>query len=215
MSKHIKRLKDDHKDFDYGDLGSDFESNPILAFQKWFDEACEKNESEPNAFCLSTVNESSKSPSSRIVYLKDLRNDELVFYTNYNSDKGQQIDKNPNVSMLFFWSRLQRQVRIQGVLSKIPEKESDAYFNSRPRSSQIGAWASQQSMILSGPKELEDRVKEIESKYPDWVPRPEFWGGYALRPNYFEFWQGRPSRLHDRVCFDIQNGKWTSIRKNP
>ena len=215
MSKHIKRLKDDHKDFDYGDLGSDFESNPILAFQKWFDEACEKNESEPNAFCLSTVNESGKSPSSRIVYLKDLRNDELVFYTNYNSDKGQQIDKNPNVSMLFFWSGLQRQVRIQGVLSKIPEKESDAYFNSRPRSSQIGAWASQQSMILIGPKELEDRVKEIESKYPDWVPRPEFWGGYALRPNYFEFWQGRPSRLHDRVCFDIQNGKWTSFRKNP
>jgi len=215
MSKHIKRLKDDHKDFDYGDLGSDFESNPILAFQKWFDEACEKNESEPNAFCLSTIDETGKSPSSRIVYLKDLRNDELVFYTNYNSDKGQQIDKNPNASMLFFWSGLQRQVRIQGVLSKIPEIESDAYFNSRPRSSQIGAWASQQSMILSGPKELEDRVKEIESKYPDRVPRPEFWGGYALRPNYFEFWQGRPSRLHDRVCFDIKNGNWTSFRKNP
>ena len=215
MSKHLKRLKDDHKDFDYGDLGSDFESNPILAFQKWFDEACEKNESEPNAFCLSTIDETGKSPSSRIVYLKDLRNDELVFYTNYNSDKGQQIDKNPNASMLFFWSGLQRQVRIQGVLSKIPEIESDAYFNSRPRSSQIGAWASQQSMILSGPKELEDRVKEIESKYPDRVPRPEFWGGYALRPNYFEFWQGRPSRLHDRVCFDIKNGNWTSFRKNP
>ena len=215
MSKHLKRLKDDHKDFDYGDLGSDFESNPILAFQKWFDEACEKNESEPNAFCLSTIDETGKSPSSRIVYLKDLRNDELVFYTNYNSDKGQQIHKNPNASILFFWPGLQRQVRIQGVLSKIPEIESDAYFNSRPRSSQIGAWASQQSMILSGPKELEDRVKEIESKYPDRVPRPEFWGGYALRPNYFEFWQGRPSRLHDRVCFDIKNGNWTSFRKNP
>lgn len=215
MSKHIKRLKDDHKDFDYGDLGSDFESNPILAFQKWFDEACEKNESEPNAFCLSTIDETGKSPSSRIVYLKDLRNDELVFYTNYNSDKGQQIHKNPNACILFFWPGLQRQVRIQGVLSKIPEIESDAYFNSRPRSSQIGAWASQQSMILSGPKELEDRVKEIESKYPDRVPRPEFWGGYALRPNYFEFWQGRPSRLHDRVCFDIKNGNWTSFRKNP
>ena len=117
--------------------------------------------------------------------------------------------------MLFFWSGLQRQVRIQGVLSKIPEKESDAYFNSRPRGSQIGAWASQQSMILSGPRELEDKVKEIETKYPHRVPRPEFWGGYALRPNYFEFWQGRPSRLHDRVCFDFQNGKWTSFRKNP
>ncbi|RCL75783.1 MAG: pyridoxamine 5'-phosphate oxidase [Flavobacteriales bacterium] len=215
MSKHIKRLKDDHKDFDYGDLGSDFESNPILAFQKWFDEACEKNESEPNAFCLSTIDETGKSPSSRIVYLKDLRNDELVFYTNYNSDKGQQIHKNPNACILFFWPGLQRQVRIQGVLSKIPDIESDVYFNSRPRSSQIGAWASQQSMILSGPKELEDRVKEIESKYPDRVPRPEFWGGYALRPNYFEFWQGRPSRLHDRVCFDIKNGNWTSFRKNP
>ncbi len=215
MSKHIKRLKDDHKDFDYGDLGTDFESNPILAFQKWFDEACEKNESEPNAFCLSTIDETGKSPSSRIVYLKDLRNDELVFYTNYNSDKGQQIHKNPNACILFFWPGLQRQVRIQGVLSKIPDIESDVYFNSRPRSSQIGAWASQQSMILSGPKELEDRVKEIESKYPDRVPRPEFWGGYALRPNYFEFWQGRPSRLHDRVCFDIKNGNWTSFRKNP
>jgi len=215
MSDHIKRLKDDHKDFDLGNLDFDFESNPILAFQKWFDEACEQKEPEPNAFCLSTVDMNEQQPTSRIVYLKDLRNDEFVFYTNYSSDKAGHIEVNPKVSMLFFWAGLQRQIRICGTLSKITAKESDDYFNSRPRSSQIGAWASQQSEILNNSLELAERVKEFEAKFPTKIPRPEFWGGYALSPTYFEFWQGRPSRLHDRVCADLRDGKWIMFRKNP
>jgi len=215
MSDHIQRLKDEHKDFNVSDLNSSFESNPIKAFQQWFDHACNSNENEPNAFCLSTVDVLSHQPSSRIVYLKDLRNNELVFYTNYSSKKGLEIDKNANASMLFFWPGLQRQIRIQGVLTKISAQESDAYFNSRPRSSQIGAWASKQSDLLESKEELEMSVKDIEKRFPEAVPRPDFWGGYALTPVFFEFWQGRPSRLHDRICFEKENDEWFSYRKNP
>ena len=215
MSDHIKRLRDEHKDFNASDLDSSFESNPIKAFQQWFDHACNSNESEPNAFCLSTVDVLSHQPSSRIVYLKDLRNSEFVFYTNYSSKKGLEIEKNGNASMLFFWPGLQRQIRIQGGLNKISTQESDAYFNSRPRSSQIGAWASKQSDRLESKEELEIRVKDLEKRFPKVVPRPDFWGGYALDPHFFEFWQGRPSRLHDRICFDKENDEWVSYRINP
>ena len=215
MSDHIKRLKDNHKDFDIDELGSDFDSNPIKGFQKWFDSACNNGESEPNAFCLSTFDTKSQQPTSRIVYLKDFRDDEFVFYTNYKSEKAVQLKENPKASMLFFWAGLQRQVRINGMVSKISPEESDAYFNSRPRGSQIGAWASQQSQRLNSIHDVKDRVKELEEKFPQKVPRPEFWGGYALRPTHFEFWQGRPSRLHDRICFDYQNNGWVSFRKNP
>jgi pyridoxamine 5'-phosphate oxidase len=215
MSDHIKRLKDDHKDFNVDSLGLDFNSDPYLGFQKWFDEACDKKESEPNAFCLSTVDLESQQPSSRILYLKDLRNDELVFFTNYNSDKAVQLNTNSKASMLFFWPGLQRQIRINGSVSKVSAEESDNYFTSRPRSSQIGAWASNQSQRLQSTQDLEKRVKELESRFPNEVPRPDFWGGYALKPIYFEFWQGRPSRLHDRLCFEFLNDNWSSFRKNP
>ena len=215
MSDHIRRLKDEHKDFDFNSLDSEFDSSPIEAFQRWFDEACKSQEPEPNAFSLSTVDMDSKQPSSRIVYLKDFRNEEFVFYTNYKSEKGKDILDNPNVCILFFWPGLQRQLRISGIVSKVSDEESDAYFQSRPRSSQIGAWASQQSQRLNNNSELEDRVKELELRYPELVPRPNFWGGYALRASHFEFWQGRPSRLHDRICFERSNGKWISYRKNP
>lgn len=215
MSDHIQRLKDDHKDFNVDSLDLNLDSDPYLSFKKWFDEACEKKESEPNAFCLSTVDLKSHQPYSRILYLKDLRDNELVFYTNYNSDKAAQLDTKRKASMLFFWPGLQRQIRINGMVNKISTEESDQYFSSRPRSSQIGAWASHQSQKLKSSMDLEKRVKELELRFPEEVPRPDFWGGYALKPIYFEFWQGRPSRLHDRLCFEFLNESWLSYRKNP
>ena len=188
--------------------------NPFELFKAWMTKAKKTEINDPNALALATVNRN-KQPSVRMVLLKGLTNAEFVFYTNYSSDKAVHVDVNPKVSMLFFWAGLQRQIRIRGTLSKITSKESDDYFNSRPRSSQIGAWASQQSEILNNPMELAERVKELEAKFPTNIPRPEFWGGYALSPTYFEFWQGRPSRLHDRVCADLRDGKWIMFRKNP
>jgi pyridoxamine 5'-phosphate oxidase len=139
----------------------------------------------------------------------------LVFYTNYESEKGKQIEGNSNVSMLFFWHEMQRQVRIQGKAYKMSNEESDANFKTRPRSSQVGAWASNQSQRLNSSTELKERVKAIEIKFPGDIPRPDFWGGYAVKPELFEFWQGKPSRLHDRLIFKLENGKWNRFRKNP
>ena len=215
MSKHIDRLRNEHKDFDFNKTDEEFGSDPLDAFRKWFDEACNANETEPNSFCLSTVDIKSFQPSSRILYLKDLRNQELVFYTSYESEKGKQIQENSNVSMLFFWPEMQRQVRIQGKANKISKEESDAYFKTRPRNSQIGAWASNQSQRLNSSTELKEQVEAIEIKFPGEIPRPEFWGGYAVKPSLFEFWQGKPSRLHDRLIFKLENGNWNSFRKNP
>ena len=215
MSKHIDRLRNEHKDFNLDGINEDFGSDPIEAFKKWFDEACAANISEPNAFSLATVDVNSFQPSSRIVYLKDLRNQELVFYTNYESEKGKEIEANLNVSMLFFWPELQRQVRIQGEAYKISKEDSDVYFKTRPRSSQIGAWASNQSQRLNSSTELTERVAALEIKFPGEIPRPEFWGGYAVKPTLFEFWQGKPSRLHDRLVFVIEDSKWISFLKNP
>ena len=215
MSKHFDRLRNEHKDFDFNKSDEDFGSDPIDAFNKWFDDACNANETEPNAFCLSTADVNSLQPSSRILYLKDLRNQELVFYTNYESEKGKQIEGNSNVSMLFFWPEMQRQVRIQGKAYKTSNEESDSYFKTRPRSSQVGAWASNQSQLLDSSAELKERVEAIEIKFPGDIPRPDFWGGYAVKAELFEFWQGKPSRLHDRLIFKLENGKWKSFRKNP
>ena len=208
MSDHIQRLKDDHKDFNVDSLDLNLDSDPYLSFKKWFDEACEKKESEPNAFCLSTVDLKSHQPNSRILYLKDLRDNELVFYTNYNSDKAVQLDTNRKASMLFFWPGLQRQIRINGIVSKVSTEESDQYFSSRPRSSQIGAWASHQSQKLDSSMDIEKRVKELELRFSQEVPRPEFWGGYALKPIYFEFWQGHENRLNKRHVFKQQDDEW-------
>jgi len=215
MSKHIDRLKNEHKDFDLNKSNDDMGEDPVVVFKRWFDEACNANETEPNAFCLSTVDVNSFQPSSRILYLKDLRNQELVFYTSYESEKGKQIQENSNVSMLFFWPEMQRQVRIQGKANKISKEESDAYFKTRPRNSQIGAWASNQSQRLNSSTELKEQVEAIEIKFPGEIPRPEFWGGYSVKPTLFEFWQGKPSRLHDRLIFKLENGNWNSFRKNP
>ena len=215
MSKHIDRLRNEHKDFGLNRTDEDLGADPVVVFKKWFDEACNAQIPEPNAFCLSTVNINSLQPSSRIVYLKDLKQKELVFYTNYESEKGKEIEGNLNVSMLFFWPEMERQVRIQGEAYKMSNEESDAYFKTRPRSSQLGAWASRQSQRLDSSSELKERVAALEVKFPGEIPRPEFWGGYAVKPSLFEFWQGKPSRLHDRLVYTLENESWISFKKNP
>jgi len=213
MSEELKKLRDNHKDFSSDRLIEPTDS-PFDLFSIWFDEAVKNNELESNALCLSTVS-SNGIPSSRIVYLKELVEESFVFYTNYASQKGEELALNPMASMLFFWPKLQRQVRITGSVSKISEEDSDAYFASRPRESQLGAWASYQSEILADRNELFSRITKLEQQFKDTVPRPPHWGGYALKPSELEFWQGQPSRLHDRLVYIKTSDSWKVQRKNP
>ncbi len=216
MKEFLTKLRDDHTDFDSGELSDAIQSaDPMLLFQKWYEEAFERNCSEPHAVTLSTVDEELQ-PSSRTVYMKELVEEGIVFYTNYESQKARDINQNPKVSALFYWDCLERQVRLNGIAEKVPAVMSDDYFASRPRGSQLGAWASKQSDVVESRAMLEKAYKDIERQFEGkQVPRPEFWGGYLIRPSYLEFWQGRPSRLHDRICF-IKNGdRWDVRRKNP
>lgn len=214
MSEWLKKYRENHADFDKGASLKDLGSNPFAAFSRWFDEAVQHGEVEANAFVLSTAT-ADEGVSSRIVYLKELKDERFVFYTNYLSQKGQQIAKHPNVSMLFFWPGLQRQLRIEGRVDKVSEDVSDAYFASRPRESQLGAWASQQSKELAHSEDLIAAFEKYDRQFPNEVPRPPHWGGYAIQATSIEFWQGRPSRLHDRIVFVDVNGQWKQIRKNP
>ncbi len=201
-------------EFDNGRLDGFEGLDPYQLFELWTTEAVESKETEPNAFVLSTVNSAGQA-SSRIVYLKDIIDNQFVLYTNYASRKGNDIVENSKVSMLFFWPNSARQIRIEGECTKVDSKVSDAYFASRPRGSQIGAWASNQSDELKDRSTLEERVVEIETKFPNEVPRPGHWGGYGIKPTLFEFWQGRPSRLHDRLEFEQVNDVWSIRRLNP
>ena len=214
MSDYLDKLRDDHHEFINGNFEDITGGNPFELFELWFNEAVEKPELEPNAFVLSTV-DNKHQPTSRIVYLKQIFEQQFVFFTNYNSQKGIEIAGNNRVSMLFFWPLLSRQVRIEGFCTKTNAQVSDIYFNSRPRSSQIAAWASHQSEVLNDRKELDQRVIDLNERFKDEVPRPEHWGGYQIKPTHIEFWQGRPSRLHDRLVLTEENGYWTAQRKNP
>lgn len=214
MTDFLQKFRADHHEFVNGDFEDVTGGNPLELFQIWFQEAVEASEPEANAFVLSTVNKELQA-SSRVVYLKEVVKEQFVFFTNYNSQKGRDIAGNNQVSMLFYWPSLSRQIRIEGICSKTSRVVSDDYFNSRPRGSQIGAWASHQSEVLSNREELENRVTEIESKYPNAIPRPEHWGGYQIDPKQIEFWQGRPSRLHDRLVMVNDSGSWKAQRKNP
>ncbi|MFM8242140.1 MAG: pyridoxamine 5'-phosphate oxidase [Crocinitomicaceae bacterium] len=215
MSSFLDELRNDHRDFDSGKLTDFFPETPFELFEIWFNDAVKNEEKEPNALVLSTCDIDSLQPSSRVVYLKELVNNQFVFYTNYSSQKGRELELNANASMLFFWPGLQRQVRIDGEVNKIKNELSDAYFASRPRESQLGAWASLQSERLEERVILEQRFAELEKQFTSEVPRPEHWGGYALSPRLVEFWQGRPSRLHDRIVYEKQNSSWEIYRKNP
>ncbi|MEJ6800430.1 MAG: pyridoxamine 5'-phosphate oxidase [Crocinitomicaceae bacterium] len=215
MKEILDSFRLGHHEFNGGKDGFEFNGlDPFQLFELWMNEAVETKEVEPNAFVLSTVNTDAQ-PSSRIVYLKDIIDGQLVLYTNYSSKKGINIASNSNVSILFFWANSSRQIRIEGTCSQIDPSISDAYFASRPRGSQIGAWASIQSKELLDRSELEDRVKKYEIEFPNEVPRPEHWGGYGIEPTRFEFWQGRPSRLHDRIEFEKNSDAWSIRRLNP
>jgi pyridoxamine 5'-phosphate oxidase len=195
---------------------SSSESDPFHQFTKWFKEALDAELVEPNAMTLSTANKEGK-PSGRIVLLKGMENESFVFFTNYNSRKGREIEENPNVALTFWWDGLQRQVRIDGTIQKIPETASTAYFQSRPKGSQIGAWASPQSEAIDSRGILSDRVDALIAQYQndEVLPRPEHWGGYAVFPEEIEFWQGRANRLHDRILYSKDEDVWTKRRLAP
>lgn len=214
MKDYKDQLRNDHTDFNKGTFDDPELNNPFELFDSWMKNAVEHGQIEANAMNISTVDDTHRI-SSRIVYLKEMIDNTFVFYTNYNSRKGQNIAQTQVGSILFFWPQLQQQIRIEGTLVKVPTEMSDAYFASRPRGSQLGAWASHQSDDLKDRKELEERLAELELKYPGDVPRPPHWGGYALVPDYFEFWQGRPSRLHDRYVFVKEKEEWLIKRLNP
>lgn len=214
MDEIIRQLRNDHKDFDQGSLEGHFGHEPFNLFAEWYTEAFTTNQPEPNALTLSTVGNDNQ-PSSRIVYLKEMVDEHFVFYTNYLSQKGKEIAQQNTVSILFFWPGLQRQIRIEGRAEKLREELSDDYFASRPRESQIGAWASHQSESLNSRDTLLDRFTYYAEKFPDVVPRPPHWGGYSVAPKRIEFWQGRPSRLHDRIVFEKNGDEWIVFRKNP
>jgi len=194
---------------------SDVAPDPVEQFRRWFDEALAADLHEPNAMIVATATPEGR-PSARVVLLKGFDERGFVFYTNYEGRKGRELGENPSAALLFYWGELERQVRIEGSASLTSEQESDAYFASRPRGSRLGAWASEQSRAVEGRGALEDRVKDLEAEYEGReVPRPAFWGGYRVEPEVMEFWQGRESRLHDRIVYRRERGGWGTERLQP
>lgn len=196
---------------DRGDLDAD----PTTQWQRWHDEALAAGVSEPNAMTLATVGPGDTA-DGRVVLVRGADERGLAFYTNYESAKSRQLDANPAAAAVFAWLDLHRQVRVRGVVERLPAAESDAYFRTRPRGSQLGAWASPQSEVIADRHELEQRVIVADEEFADGdVPRPEHWGGWLLRPTEWEFWQGRPSRLHDRLRYRRHSGDWIVERLAP
>jgi pyridoxamine 5'-phosphate oxidase len=197
-------------------LESDIAPHPIQQFDKWWQQAIDSQVDEANAMTLATAS-SDGMPSARIVLLKGYNPEGFVFFTNYKSYKGLQLEENPKACLIFFWKELERQVRIIGLVNKIPGQESDEYFHSRPIGSQVGAWTSPQSQVIPNRSWLDDHYQEMSRQMENKkIERPPHWGGYIVKPVIMEFWQGRPSRLHDRIQYTLQeNGNWKIERLAP
>jgi len=197
-------------------LETDVAASPIAQFGKWWDDAEKSEIVEINAMTLATAS-ATGIPSARIVLLKGFDEDGFVFFTNYHSHKGKELGQNPNASLVFFWKELERQIRISGTVEKVSADKSDAYFFSRPQGSRIGAWASPQSHVIINREEIEERSLNFQQQYSDGnIPRPPHWGGYIVKPTQIEFWQGRPSRLHDRIQYSLQeDNSWLIERLAP
>ncbi len=193
----------------------DVEADPIHQFAQWLDEAIDSKVPDPSAMALSTANKNN-TVSSRIVLLKEIQKSGFLFYTNFSSKKASDLTENPRAALLFYWSELERQVRVEGNVEKLPAEISDKYFASRPEESKLGAWASEQSSEIPNRQHLEKRLKKIKDYFQGHqVKRPEHWGGYILKPNLIEFWQGRPNRLHDRIQYTLEEEEWKIRRLAP
>ncbi|WP_233880169.1 pyridoxamine 5'-phosphate oxidase [Paraburkholderia flagellata] len=210
-------LADLRKTYSLGSLdAADVDPDPIRQFQTWFAQALDAKLPEPNAMTVATVDEQGR-PAARILLIKGVDERGFVFFTNYESRKGRELSANPHAALLFHWIELERQVRIEGKVELTSAEESDAYFNSRPLGSRIGAWASEQSTVIANRETLEAREREIVAQYGEAPPRPPHWGGYRLVPEAIEFWQGRPSRLHDRIRYarESASAAWKIERLAP
>lgn len=209
-------LADIRRDYSREELNEEHVArDPFEQFRLWMDEAIAAEIPEPTAMCLSTADTEGR-PSSRMVLLKGFDKEGFVFYTNYNSHKGRELAENPYVAITFFWPELERQIRISGRTSKVSAEESDEYFKSRPFTSRLGAWASEQSQPINSKTVVMTRAAKLALKYATGnVPRPPHWGGYRVVPHEIEFWQGRPSRLHDRIVYKNIDAEWKISRLSP
>jgi pyridoxamine 5'-phosphate oxidase len=214
MQQDISSLRLDYKKSTLDE--TDVDQNPIQQFNVWFDEILKANIDEPNAMTLATIDAQNK-PHARIVLLKGVTSKGFVFYTNYESLKAENMAANPQVALVFFWKEIERQVRIEGIVEKISEEESIAYFKSRPIGSQLGAIASQQSAVIESRTALEQQYEQVKNKYENQeITKPANWGGYIVKPSNMEFWQGRSSRLHDRLKYTLdEKNSWIVSRLQP
>ena len=214
MSNEIADIRKDYKLASLEEV--DVAANPFDQFTRWWNEAVASQIDEVNAMTLATVN-ATGVPAARIVLLKGYNPDGFIFFTNYESDKGKNLAQNPHAALVFFWKELERQIRIEGTVEKVSAEESDRYFNSRPASSRIGAWASPQSAVIENRMVIEQNVERYSSIFAnDSIERPDHWGGYIVKPTSIEFWQGRSSRLHDRIRYVLENSaSWKVERLAP
>ena len=213
ISDKVKKIRVEYEDKPLN--VEDLDTNPLEQFNIWFQIAIDAEVNEANAMAISTISKEG-TPRSRYVLFKDIVEDQLVFYSDYESSKGQEMEQNPNISGLFFWPELHRQIRLEGIVSKTSDEVSDSYFASRPRGAQLSAIASSQSSEIEGRETVEDRITELEKEFDGKdIPRPDNWGGYAIDISFWEFWQGRRSRTHDRFIYVKNDNSWQITRLSP